>query len=80
MKEDRCHLLFKDYGVGIKNIEKIFSRYYREDNSKGGFGIGLNIVKSILDEMNIELKIDSNPKTGSQFLYIFPSYSHHLFP
>ena len=70
-KENKCHLSFRDYGVGIKNIDEIFSRYYREDTSKGGFGIGLNIVKSIIDEENIELKIDSFPKKGSTFLYIF---------
>jgi len=72
-KNNRCHLSFRDYGVGIKKIDEIFSRYYREDTSKGGFGIGLNIVKSIIDEANIELQIDSTPKKGSTFLYIFPT-------
>ena len=72
VKDDRCHLAFKDYGVGIEKVEKIFSRYYREDTSKGGFGIGLNIVKSIIKHENIELKIESNLKQGSLFLYIFP--------
>jgi len=71
IKNDRCHLSFKDYGVGIEKIEKIFSRYYREDNSKGGFGIGLNIVKSIIKKENIELRIESLPNEGSLFLYIF---------
>jgi signal transduction histidine kinase len=71
-KRGRCHLAFKDYGVGIEKVEKIFSRYYREDTSKGGFGIGLNIVKSIIKHENIELKIESNLKQGSLFLYIFP--------
>jgi len=71
-EEGKCHLAFKDYGMGIEKVEKIFSRYYREDTSKGGFGIGLNIVKSILKHENIELKIDSKPKLGSLFLYIFP--------
>ena len=75
MKDDQCHLSFKDYGMGIKRIDKIFSRYYREEASKGGFGIGLNIVKSIIDELNIVLKIDSTPKIGSTFLYIFPIFS-----
>ena len=72
VKDERCHLAFKDYGVGIEKVEKIFSRYYREDTSKGGFGIGLNIVKSIIKHENIELKIESNLKQGSLFLYIFP--------
>jgi len=71
-KNEKCYMSFKDYGVGIEKVEKIFSRYYREDSSKGGFGIGLNIVKSIIEKENIELKIESLPKKGSLFLYIFP--------
>jgi two-component system, OmpR family, sensor kinase len=72
MKDEKCHMSFRDYGVGIEKVEKIFSRYYREDTNKGGFGIGLNIVKSIIDRANIGLEIDSTPKVGSTFLYIFP--------
>jgi signal transduction histidine kinase len=75
IKDDRCHLSFRDYGVGIENVAKIFSRYYREDTNKGGFGIGLNIVKSIIDEAGIELQIDSTPKVGSEFLYIWQDFS-----
>ncbi len=75
MKEGKCHLSFRDYGVGIENVKKIFSRYYREDTGKGGFGIGLNIVKSIINELGIELKINSTLKKGSTFLYIFPLMS-----
>jgi len=78
MKDGKCHLAFKDYGMGIEKVEKIFSRYYREDTSKGGFGIGLNIVKSIIKQENIELKIESIPKEGSLFLYIFPHSIHKL--
>ena len=76
MKDEKCHLAFKDYGMGIEKVEKIFSRYYREDTSKGGFGIGLNIVKSIIKHENIELKIESNLKQGSLFLYVFPHNPH----
>lgn len=75
IKKERCHLEFKDYGVGIKKVEKIFSRYYREDTSKGGFGIGLNIVKSIINDENIDLEIESNLNKGTLFLYIFPENS-----
>ena len=61
--------------IYLDKVTKIFTRYYREDTNKGGFGIGLNIVKSIIKEANIELKIESIPKEGSEFLYIFPSVS-----
>jgi len=48
----------KDEGVGIENVERIFSRYYRENQAKGGFGIGLNIVKQIIEEEGILLETD----------------------
>jgi len=61
-----------DYGVGIANVDKIFSRYYREDEAKGGFGIGLNIVKDIIDEEGIHLQVKSTLGEGTTFKYFFP--------
>ena len=72
MKSDICHLSVKDSGIGIKDVNQIFKRYYREDTNKGGFGIGLNIVKSIIEEAGIELDIKSKLKEGSTFTYKFP--------
>jgi len=63
--------IVKDHGVGIKNIDKIFSRYYRENEAKGGFGLGLNIVKQIIDEENVKLSVSSTLNVGTTFQYIF---------
>ena len=54
-------LYIKDTGIGIKeqNISKILNRYSRFNNTVGGFGIGLNIVKLICDEYKIDIKINS---------------------
>jgi signal transduction histidine kinase len=71
--DGQCELVFKDYGFGIEDTNKIFDRYYREETGKGGFGIGLNIVKSIMEETGIELAVQSTPKEGSTFTYTFPS-------
>jgi len=74
MVERKCEAIYfkvKDYGVGIENIENIFSRYYRENEAKGGFGIGLNIVKQIIDEEEIDLQVISEPKKGATFIYTF---------
>ncbi len=68
---DKVVLGIKDFGIGIKDTQKIFSRYYREDSTKGGFGIGLNIVGKIVNEENIEVKIVSEPEKGSYFEYTF---------
>ncbi len=70
--DGQCELIFKDYGFGIEDTDKIFDRYYREETGKGGFGIGLNIVKSIMEETGIELAVQSTPKKGSTFTYSFP--------
>ncbi len=64
-------LSVKDYGVGIEKPHKIFERYYRENSEKGGFGIGLNIVKNIIDEERIRLKVVSKVNKGSSFIYFF---------
>lgn len=69
--DEQCLMTFKDNGVGIKESKQIFERYYRENREKGGFGIGLNIVKSIIDHAGIDLKVDSTEGQGSTFCYRF---------
>ena len=71
-KTAACELLFRDYGVGIADTEKIFERYYREETGKAGFGIGLNIVKAIMEETGVGLEVRSSPGKGSTFIYTFP--------
>jgi len=46
-------------GKNIENIEKLFDRFYRENSTRGGFGIGLNIIKEICDENNVAIEITS---------------------
>lgn len=47
-------------GNDIEHPEKLFKRFYRENNSRGGFGIGLNIIKEICDKNNIEVNVLSD--------------------
>ena len=60
-----------DEGVGVKDTKKIFERYNREDTVKGGFGIGLSIVKYICLKHNIEIQVETQKDKGSTFTYIF---------
>jgi len=73
LMQENEKIMFKveDNGVGIDDIDKIFSRYYREDSAKGGFGIGLNIVKQIIDEEGISLNVSSVLGKGTTFRYTF---------
>ena len=69
LKDTNIIFSVQDFGIGIEKPEKIFERYYRENLNKGGFGIGLNIVKKIIDEHDIKLEITSYPKKGTKFTY-----------
>ncbi len=43
--------------IETKNIFIIFDRYYQEDSSNSGYGLGLNIVKKFCDKNKIAIKI-----------------------
>lgn len=60
----------KDNGLGIapENISRVFNRYERFNPSNGGFGLGLNIVKKICDDLKIEIICLSELGKGSQFI------------
>jgi len=64
----------KDTGIGMKSneINAIFERYSRFNSTEGGFGIGLNIVKSIADEYNIHIVASSTLGEGTEFKVNFP--------
>jgi two-component system OmpR family sensor kinase len=64
------YFFIKDSGKGIsqKNIDLMFDRYSRFDKSVGGFGIGLNIVKLISQEYNLNIKIESKIKKGTKVI------------
>jgi len=53
---DKNSLIFKNKGF-IQSVKKVLSKFYRENKSEGGFGLGLFIVKKICDEYNFGFKI-----------------------
>ncbi len=75
-KQDAYVILeFQDEGKGVKSPEKVFERYYRENTYKGGFGIGLTVVKEICDRNSIAIEVLSEPNKGSLFRYYFKEIS-----
>jgi signal transduction histidine kinase len=46
----------------IKDTQKVFNAYYREEKNSEGFGIGLNLVQSICDEEGVLISLDSSEK------------------
>jgi two-component system phosphate regulon sensor histidine kinase PhoR len=62
-----------DNGIGIeeKHLNHLFDRFYRVDKSRsrdsGGSGLGLSIVKHILEAHNQTVNVRSTPGRGSTF-------------
>ena len=73
----------KDIGIGINHsdFEKIFDPFFRSENVKtkkiDGTGLGLPIVKHIIDEHKGKISIESTPEVGSIFTLCFPVLSNN---
>lgn len=67
-----------DYGIGIAadKLDKIFESFYQIDNSTtrryGGMGIGLAIVRFILDRHQTRISVRSQEGKGSTFTFALP--------
>ena len=61
----------QDFGIGIKDVKRIWLRYEREDTAQGGFGLGLNIVAEICLKEGIGYGVVSELGKGSTFSYRF---------
>ena len=59
-----------DNGIGIKkkNLESIFSKYYRVENEIEGSGIGLYLVKEIVNNSGGKILVNSQAGKGTEFL------------
>lgn len=57
-----------NHGDTIKNVEKLFQKYYRENESRGGFGLGLSIIENICTHNSIEIDVQSKDNK-STFTY-----------
>ncbi|MBM3184507.1 MAG: sensor histidine kinase, partial [Chlamydiae bacterium] len=72
-KEDEVSLQIEDKGVGIPEElwERIFDRFYTVDKTHsrklGGAGLGLSIVKSIMEKHDARIWISSKLDEGTTF-------------
>jgi signal transduction histidine kinase len=63
----------KDTGIGIQpeDLPRIFDRFYRADISRstvsGGAGLGLSIVRRLVEMLGAEIRVESTPGEGSAF-------------
>lgn len=70
----------RDYGVGISDVEKdrIFNAFYRVDEDRarsegeGGAGLGLYLVKQIVEKHNGTIRVDSQVGEGTNVIVTLP--------
>ncbi len=67
IKGDLLHI--KDTGKGIKDIDKVLQRYYKEQDR--GLGLGLHIVQKLIQELNIEMHIETKEHHGTLIILNF---------
>jgi two-component system phosphate regulon sensor histidine kinase PhoR len=60
-------------GISEENIPRLFERFYRVDKSgsrkEGGSGLGLSIVKHIIEAHEEKIYVESEPEVGSEFSF-----------
>ncbi len=85
LRNDKIYYSVKDSGIGIPFDKQkvIFDRFYeiqevvnhktsKDEFMGGGLGIGLSMVKEIINAMNGEVELISEPRQGSLFKIILP--------
>ncbi|MCF6095273.1 ATP-binding protein [Microaerobacter geothermalis] len=75
---DHAKIMISDNGIGIpqEEIPLIFNRFYRVDKSRvrstGGSGLGLSIVKWIVNNHGGRISVNSAPEKGTNIMIILP--------
>ncbi len=72
--EKHFRIIVSDDGVGIRreDYERIFQPFFQSQNNKPGTGIGLSIVKNIVDQHHGTISVASEIGMGSVFTVILP--------
>lgn len=77
--KDEVVIEVSDTGIGIsdEHLGRLFDRFYRTDKArsrdKGGTGLGLAVVDSILKAHDSEIEVESDPGKGTVFRFRLPA-------
>ena len=75
-KKENCFgFTVKDTGVGIapEKLARIFERFYQANEDRKGSGIGLSLVKCLVEKHHGSISVESKPNQGSEFRIELPS-------
>ncbi len=65
---------FSDYGKGMrkKDQEKVFNEFYKGESQKQGMGLGLYLVRRIIEKHKGSIVIDSKINKGTKIEIVIP--------
>ncbi|ADR18055.1 sensor histidine kinase [Calditerrivibrio nitroreducens] len=73
--EKAVEIIDTGFGIEKEALDKIFDKFYRADPSRSktieGLGLGLSLVKEILDLHKAKIEIQSTPNIGTKVKVIF---------
>lgn len=78
--ETMASIMVKDTGIGLseEEVKMVFSRFWRADAGRnrdsGGLGIGLAVVKEIVDQHRGWVRVEGEPGKGATFTIMIPLY------
>ncbi len=75
---DSNSVTIKDSGIGMseQDVEKVFKPFYRTGKKpRGGFGVGLTIVKMLADRFHWKLTMESTLNVGTEVRISFPAHA-----
>ena len=77
-----CMLTFTDNGIGIpqENQERVFDMFYRGTSMRTGSGLGLYIVKEMLNKLGGHLQLSSQKGIGTSITLEIPNLAPHVAP
>ena len=74
---EKCEIIIKDSGIGIdeSELDRVFEEFYRVDKSRSksteGYGLGLSIVRKIVELHNGEIVLKSQREKGTTVILKF---------
>jgi signal transduction histidine kinase len=83
---DEMHMTIHDQGIGIPedDLPRIFDQFYRVSNQEHatyeGTGLGLAIAKTIVEQHNGRIWVNSVRGKGSVFGFAVPAILHNIIP